>query len=166
VLVETLAFVVGRDSAHIDAAAQVWSEAVAARDSYAEVPAADVTRPLIERIVASSPRSVLLIASDAAGDVVAFAAAKPVDGAAEHAHVRYIGVRPGRWGAGAGRQLVAELAARLRSAGYAAARLEVYVDNPRAVRLYERLGWVPHGDPTPHPSSGRLEQEYRLALQR
>ncbi len=52
----------------------------------------------------------------------------------------------------------------LKDRGFPEAKLAVYIDNERAVRLYKRLGWRRHDQPSPHARSGRLEQEYRLAL--
>ena len=59
---------------------------------------------------------------------------------------------------------MAAVPAALRKRGFTAAKLAVYADNPRAVRLYEHLGWRRHGDPEPHPRSSRPEEEYRLSI--
>jgi len=60
--------------------------------------------------------------------------------------------------------LLREVQARLAATGYWTAELSVYVDNTRAVALYERLGWRPYGAPTPHPRTGKPEQRYELQL--
>ncbi|MEU4780387.1 GNAT family N-acetyltransferase [Micromonospora sp. NPDC023633] len=75
---------------------------------------------------------------------------------------RHLGVEPDSWGRGVGRHLVRAVPAHLAGAGFVRAELSVYVDNPQAVRLYETTGWLPYGEATPHPRSGRLEQRYRL----
>jgi mycothiol synthase len=52
-----------------------------------------------------------------------------------------VGVRPQDRGRGLGAALVAEALRRLRTAGMAEVLLDVNVNNPRAARLYERLGF-------------------------
>jgi len=78
--------------------------------------------------------------------------------------VSYIGVRPQLWGQGIGETLLLETFRRLKAAGYARVELSVYLDNPRAAALYERLGWRPVGMPAPHPQTDKPEQRYELRL--
>lgn len=54
-----------------------------------------------------------------------------------------MGVVPEAQGGGAARLLLQDLLARARAAGMAAVELEVFAQNPRAMRLYERHGFVP-----------------------
>lgn len=152
-----------RGSGDIDAAAQIWAEATAARDGDAEVADLSVSRPVIEAVLARSPDSFVLIARTADGSVSAgFVAVSPSgEGRAE---VSYVGVRPGSWGRGVGELLLRHVGARLAAGGYRNAELQVYVDNSRAVALYERLGWRPRGAPAPHPRTGKPEQRYELQL--
>lgn len=176
-----------RGSSHIDVAAQIWAEATAARDGKEDVAGLGLSRPVIEAVLARSPRSFVLIAyadagtSDAsapggspshgsasddrsAADRLAagFAAVEPSGTA--RAQVSYVGVRPGSWGRGVGELLMREAQSRLAATGYRTAELSVYVDNARAVALYERLGWRPRGAPVPHPRTGKPEQRYELQL--
>ncbi len=68
-------------------------------------------------------------------------------------------------GEGLAGMVLRSLARQLAAAGYDAAELLVYADNPAARRLYERLGWIADAaPPTPHPRTGRLEQRYVLLL--
>jgi GNAT superfamily N-acetyltransferase len=62
-------------------------------------------------------------------------------------------VVPERWGSGLAGQLHDAALARVRACGCAFAELDVMVDNARARRFYERLGWRPDGrvDVTPWP---------------
>jgi ribosomal protein S18 acetylase RimI-like enzyme len=53
-------------------------------------------------------------------------------------------VDPSHWSTGAGRMLLEEGEAQLRSA-YDEATLWVLEENPRARRFYERAGWAPDG---------------------
>ncbi|MGV9309553.1 N-acetyltransferase family protein [Nonomuraea sp. NPDC003727] len=149
---------------HIDEAATIWAETTAARDGDDEVAPLSLARPVIQAVVDSSPRSLLFVALGADERIVGFAAVEPVPADESTAEVRYLGVHPGSWGQGVGRHLMSALPDRLPAAGFAQAELAVYVDNRRAVKLYEGLGWLPYGEATPHPRSGRLEQRYRLAL--
>jgi ribosomal protein S18 acetylase RimI-like enzyme len=148
---------------HLAEAATIWAQATAARDGDSEVAPLELALPLIERVLGSSPRARLVVAG-ADGRIVGFAAVEPVPADESTAHVRYLGVEPGSWGSGVGRRLAAELPVLLATVGYTHGELEVYLDNPRAVTLYESLGWLRYGDATPHPRSGRLEQRYRLAF--
>jgi ribosomal protein S18 acetylase RimI-like enzyme len=147
---------------HLVEAGAIWAEATAARDGDTEVAPSGPATALVQRVVESSPRSLLVVAADADERVVGFAAAEPMASDASTAHLRFVAVRPGHWGGGVGRQLVAALPGVLAAGGFAHGELEVYVDNPRAVKLYESLGWHPVGDAEPHPRSGRVEQRYRL----
>jgi ribosomal protein S18 acetylase RimI-like enzyme len=149
---------------HIDEAATIWAEATAARDGDAEVAPLSFARPLIQRVIESSPRSLLVVAFDPGDRVVGFAAVEPMPSDASTADIRYLGVQPSSWGGGIGRQLMLALPSLLADAGFAHGELDVYLDNPRAIKLYEGLGWLSHGAATPHPRSGRLEQRYRLDL--
>jgi len=162
-----------RGSSDIDEAAQIWAEATAARDGSQEVAGLAVSRPVIDAVLARSAESFVLIArADASesGDSVAeddhltagFVAVEPVGGA--RAQVSYLGVRPGSWGRGTGELLMREVQSRLAADGCRTAELSVYVDNPRAIALYERLGWRAVGEPAAHPRSGKLEQRYELEL--
>ena len=78
--------------------------------------------------------------------------------------VAYLGVRPGSWGKGIGGNLLRDLRLRLKSAGFTHAELAVYVGNAPATALYERLGWLPLGDPRAHPRTGKPEQRYEMRL--
>ncbi|GAB3848263.1 hypothetical protein GCM10027610_069600 [Dactylosporangium cerinum] len=149
---------------HFDDAAAIWAAATAARDGDTEVAPLSLARPVIERVIEGSPRSLLLVALDPGDRVVGFAAVEPTPADGSTADVRYLAVHPRSWGSGVGRQLMLALPVHLSAAGFTHGELDVYLDNPRAVDLYERHGWLPCGDPTPHPRSGRLEQRFRLEL--
>lgn len=149
----------------VDEAARIWAQATAARDGAAEVPALEVARPVIQGVLDRSPQALLLIAFSADGTAAGFAALEPLTDRDEPAaQLSYLGVRPGLWGRGVGERLLREVRCRLTAAGYAHAELLVYGDNRRAIALYERLGWRPHGFPTAHPRTGKPEQRYELPL--
>jgi len=54
---------------------------------------------------------------------------------------RYLAVSHDRWGSGLGRQLVSAVEGRARRAGAESMVLRVVDHNPRAMRLYEHLGY-------------------------
>jgi ribosomal protein S18 acetylase RimI-like enzyme len=153
------------DSHLIDEAAQIWAEATAARDRRAEVAELADSRPIIQGVLDCSAQAFLLIALSAGGAACGFAAVERVAGrSGPTAEVMYFGVSPRRWGQGVGESLLREIRRRLSADGYAAAELSVYIDNSRAIALYERLGWRPVGLPTPHTRTGKPEQRYQLRL--
>lgn len=157
------------DRSHIDGAAQVWAEATAARDGDPDVAPLEISRPIIASVF-DQPRAVLVVALDQASQVAAFALAAPAHGnaaaPATTAEVEYVGVRPRNWGAGLARSVLRQLCAELAASGFTDAQLLVYVNNQRAARLYEQLGWLPQGNPRPHPRTGKPEQRYCLTLTR
>jgi ribosomal protein S18 acetylase RimI-like enzyme len=158
------------DDSHIDGAAQVWAEATAARDGDPDVAPLEDSRPIIARVL-GRPGAVLTVALDEGNQVVAFAVAAPAHASAARpcastAEVEYIGVRPGRWGAGLARSVLQLLCAELSADGFTEAQLLVYLDNRRATGLYEQFGWRPEGSPQPHPRTGKPQQRYRLTLTR
>ncbi|MEU8660716.1 GNAT family N-acetyltransferase [Actinoplanes philippinensis] len=151
---------------HLAEAATIWAEATAARDNDPDPAPLDQALPLIEQVIGSSPRALLVVAVDNGTRVHGFAAIEPSDESTGEftAHIRYLGVRPSSWGLGVGRLLMRDLPGLLAAAGFTEGELGVYLDNPRAVTLYESFGWLRDGEPAPHPRSGRLEQRYRLEL--
>jgi ribosomal protein S18 acetylase RimI-like enzyme len=151
-----------RGSGDIDVAAQIWAEATAARDGDGEMADLSVSRPVIEAVLARSPQSFVLLAYAGATSAVGLAAVEPAG--ERRAQVSYLGVRPGSWGRGVGELLLREVRSRLAASGYRTAELYVYVDNDRALALYERLGWYPIGAPAAHPRTGKPEQRHELRL--
>lgn len=77
--------------------------------------------------------------------------------------LRHLAVAPGEWGRGLGRLAIARAVATIRAGGCATPRLWCLVDNHRARRLYEHLGWQPTGaeQPAPWPPHP-TEMEYEL----
>jgi ribosomal protein S18 acetylase RimI-like enzyme len=151
-------------SLEVAEAAQIWAEATAARDRLEEVPDLSVSRPILQAVLDRSADSFVLLARTDDGTAVGFAAVEPAAGDERSAQVSYLGVHPAAWGRGVGELLLREVTSRLTGSGYRRVELLVYVDNQRAVALYERAGWVRRGAPTPHPRSGKLEQRYGLPL--
>ena len=78
----------------------------------------------------------------ATGDVLAFALVAPRP-ALGRWRLGTMGAVPEARGSGAARQLLQDLLQRGGAAGLAAVQLEVFAQNPRAMRLYEQHGFVP-----------------------
>lgn len=144
---------------HVDTAALIWAHAVAVRDGYDVVPSLSEARPGIENALANEPALLLLACED--GAAVGFLAGGPQE--TNTAYINYVGVHPDAWGRRVGEALLRALPDALIRNGYEKAELLVYTDNPRGVRLYERLGWIKVGDPAPHPRNGRVEQRYSFS---
>jgi ribosomal protein S18 acetylase RimI-like enzyme len=151
------------DGQFVDDAAQIWAEATAKRDNDPEVASLALARPVIEAVLRSSCRSRLLVALDSTEKVIGFAAIEPSAGESSVAELRYLGVAPSLWGSGVATALLRALPTSLSEAGFTNAVLSVYIDNHAAIVSHVHAGWVPVGDPTPHHSSARLEQQYRLS---
>jgi GNAT superfamily N-acetyltransferase len=111
----------------------------------------------------------LLVAEDD-GAVVGFVHAVPSrDGDADPAEVgevTSIYVRPGAWGTGAGRALMAAAVEALQAAGFRQATLWVLADNPRARRFYAAARWTEDGATKDDVVGGVpvTEVRYRRAL--
>ncbi|GGL25906.1 GNAT family N-acetyltransferase [Phycicoccus endophyticus] len=81
------------------------------------------------------------------------------------AELLHFGTAPETWGSGLAGWAHDAVVERLRRRGHGAARLRVFEENGRAIRFYERRGWVPTGERTrtsfaPYP----LLRHYELAL--
>jgi ribosomal protein S18 acetylase RimI-like enzyme len=154
-----------RSAKDVDDAAQIWAEATAARDGEDEVAGLEVSRPVIQAVLNRSDRALLMIARTADHVTGGFVITEPLDGASViEAEVRYLGVRAALWGQGIAERLLRELRPQLAAAGFTHAELSVYTDNARAIALYERQGWLPVGDPVPHPRTAKPEQRYKRRL--
>jgi ribosomal protein S18 acetylase RimI-like enzyme len=155
-------------STHLDEAARIWAEATSLRDSDPDIPPLEVARPVIQQVLDSSPDAFLLVALNANGEAAGFAAVAPdLPDEADApclAELHYLGVSPNVWGKGIGKALIGAISTELRVRGFKEARLSVYPGNTRAIRLYEHAGWQRYGDAFVSPLSGKMLQEYRLAL--
>jgi ribosomal protein S18 acetylase RimI-like enzyme len=154
-----------RGSRDLEDAAQIWAEATAYRDGDSEIAGLADSLPILNAVLDRSPQSFVLLAKADGGTAAGFVAVEPAAATTgTRAEVSFLGVSPSMWGRGVAQLLLRELRSRLVNAGYTHAELLVYVTNVRAVTLYERVGWMPVGTPTPHRRTGKPEQRYELAL--
>lgn len=84
---------------------------------------------------------VVCIADEIIG-FVAFGAARDEDAPADRAEIWAIYVSAEHWSAGAGRLLWLEALDRIAADGYTSVSLWVIAGNQRAIRFYERVGFV------------------------
>ncbi len=115
-----------------------------------------------------SPEHRSWVAVDGAS-IVAFAVTGPsrdAGAAADVAELFAIYVDPARWGAGAGKTLLAHVVDDLRRRGRAAVTLWVLDTNARARRFYEAAGFAADGTEKVEPFAGAplREVRYRLSL--
>jgi len=95
------------------------------------------------RMVERQPSQLLLVRS--AGQVVGFAAigtSRDEDAPPDRAEVWAIYVKPDFWSTGAGLQLWVAALQRIQAEGYKSVSLWVIAGNERAIRFYERAGFV------------------------
>jgi len=95
------------------------------------------------RMVEQQPSHLLL--AHASGQVVgfvAFGASRDDDAPSDQAEIWAIYVKPESWSSGAGRALWLEALRRIVAEGYKSVSLWVISGNERAVRFYERAGFV------------------------
>jgi RimJ/RimL family protein N-acetyltransferase len=86
------------------------------------------------------------VAIDAAGEVVGWCdIARPMLEGFRHCGRLGMGVLPPLRGRGVGRRLAEAAIDAARSRGVERVELEVFASNPRAIRLYERLGFAHEG---------------------
>jgi ribosomal-protein-alanine N-acetyltransferase len=89
--------------------------------------------------LAENPGRVLLIAEDAPGQILGFAAAQRV---ADEAELQNLAVHPEHQHHGIGQALLAGVHSRLRAAGTKCVYLEVRASNESALALYRSSGYT------------------------
>jgi ribosomal protein S18 acetylase RimI-like enzyme len=114
-----------------------------------------------DRLVADhAPPNVLLVATDAAGRVIGYAAAHPADG-----ELFLLFVDPAHGRRGVGRTLLDAAHDALRAAGCRQAHLYTHEHNERALRVYDSAGYHPDGTARDSDFHGSPIREVRLVKQ-
>jgi ribosomal protein S18 acetylase RimI-like enzyme len=135
--------------------AAIWARAAACRDHDPEPATVEETVPGIQRRLRIDGAKLLLARRD--GHAVGFAVVAP---RARTLELCYLGVDPDAWGTGVGSRLLLGVVDHAREIGRETLELWVINDNERAIRVYERSGWVGTGEVKRVPSSGRLERRF------
>lgn len=100
-------------------------------------------------------RSIRSFAAEEGGVLVGFAAARGSE-------LFHLGTARSTWGSGLAGQVHDEIVATIAAAGHPVAWLRVFEENRRAIRFYERRGWVTTDEVSwslfaPHPALRRFE---------
>lgn len=159
-----------RGEAAVIAAVHVASWRVAYRgllpDEYLDRLSTEDRLPFWEELLAAplEPGHHLLVVEDQRGEVAGFA----IIVAAEPAELRAIYLHPDAWGRRLGLALHDHALAVLAEAGCESVELSVHPGNERALRFYERAGWIDDGVEQTEVVWGveSTERRHRRALRR
>lgn len=136
-------------------AAAIWARAKARRDQDPEPATVEETMPGIRRRLSIDGAKLLLARRD--GHAVGFTLFAPRTGTLE---VFYLAVDPDAWGLGVASHLLLGAEKHARQIGRETLELWVINDNERAIRVYEKAGWVGTEEVQRDPASGRLERRF------
>ena len=136
-------------------AAAIWARARARRDQAPQPLTAEETLPGIQRRLGLDGAKLVLARRD--GRPVGFTLFAPRSRTLE---VFYLAVEPDAWGTGVASHLLLSAEEHAREMGRETLELWVIDDNERAIRVYERAGWVSTQDVKRDTSEGRLERRF------
>ena len=135
--------------------AAIWARAKACRDQDPEPATIDETMPGIWRRLSIDGASLIFARRD--GHPVGFLLVAP---RARTLEIFYLAVDPDAWGCGVGSRLLLRAEDHAREIGRETLELWVINDNERAIRVYERSGWLGTDEVKRDTSSGRLERRF------
>lgn len=139
-------------------AAGIWARATALRDNLPLVAPAREKLAGIEAALKNEGAQ-LVLARNASAAALGFAVLVPREVATE---VLYLAVDPAGWGQGVASALLNHVRDHA-SPSTAGLELWVIADNARAIRTYERAGWIATSDVKVRNDSGRAERRYTLS---
>ena len=139
----------------VEESAAIWAHAKACRDQDPEPATVENTMPGIRRRLSIDGAKLLLARRD--GQPVGFALVAP---RARTLEIFYLGVDPDAWCSGVGTRLLLIAEDHAREIGRETLELWVINDNERAIRVYERSGWVGTEEVKRNTSSGRLDRRF------
>ena len=134
-------------------AALIWARATAVRDRRPEPATGEEKMPGIQRRLSLEGSRLLLARRD--DTYVGFTLFAPHE---ENLEILYLAVAPDSWGKGVASALLVSAEAHARNIGRAALELWVINDNDRALRVYERSGFVDTEQVKRDESSGQIER--------
>lgn len=105
-------------------------------------PLASAREFVLENIAKGNPQFVAITDGGVAGWCDVVRESRPIHA---HAGVLGMGLLPAHRGRGYGRKLIETTLQAAKLAGFRRVELAVHADNPRAVALYERVGFVREG---------------------
>lgn len=152
------------DGVHVTAAhgavrvkesAAIWARAKAFRDQDPEPATIEETMPGIWRRLSIDGASLVLARRD--GHAVGFLLVAP---RARTLEIFYLAVDPDAWGCGIGSRLLLSAEDHAREIGRETLELWVINANERAIRVYERSGWIGTDEVKRDTRSGRLERRF------
>jgi GNAT superfamily N-acetyltransferase len=142
-------------------AASIWARATAERDNLAAPASIEEKLPGIQHRLSADAGSLHIAYCDgnAAGFAILVTRAAVLE-------LVYLAVVPEAWGSGIGRGLLAYVDDQARATGAGSLELWVIDDNERALRVYERSGWVRTEDLKTQIATGRRERRLEKVLSR
>ncbi|MEV6343242.1 GNAT family N-acetyltransferase [Actinoplanes sp. NPDC051851] len=146
-----------RSAAAVLAAAGIWARATAVRDDLAGPADPAAKLPGIQRRLAEGGTLHLALREET---TVGFTVL--VGDPAGRLELVYLAVDPPAWSTGVSAALLTHVDDHARAAGCTGLDLWVIADNHRAVRVYERSGWLPTEDVK--VSGGRRERRLTREL--
>lgn len=118
-------------------AASIWARAQARRDRSPQPPGIEEALPGIHGRLGLEGAELLLAWQDSRP--VGFTLFAPRSQTLE---IFYLAVDPDAWGTGVANRLLLEVEQHAREMGHETLELWVITDNERAIRVYERAGWI------------------------
>ena len=135
--------------------AAIWAHAKACRDQNSDPATVEESMQGIRSRLSLDGAELLLARHS--GSSVGFILFAPRERTLE---IFYLGVAPEMWGRGIGGRLLVSAEDHARQIGQQSLELWVINDNERAIRVYERFGFVATHELKRDSKSGRLERRF------
>jgi ribosomal protein S18 acetylase RimI-like enzyme len=144
-----------REGGAVREAAAIWAHATAHRDQVPEPSTVEETAPgILRRLRIDGAKLLLARRND---QTVGFTLFAPRTQTLE---IFYLAVAPDAWGDGVGSRLLVSAEDHAREIGREMLELWVITENERAIRVYERSGFVSTQEVKRNTPSDRLERRF------